>query len=133
MCPSTNNSLEAFDRVIKDEHTLRERLVLSRFTTVMNSMVWSWSLERDTTRINSKAFEMQPKISQAQWISAYHRVKSDREVVVIEEESKNVYYVPAGEEKRLSDKEVKRYENGRFNSFDSYKSVVMSIWRLELA
>ena len=37
--PSTNNVLEAINRVIKDEDTLRERLVLSRFTVVLFSIV----------------------------------------------------------------------------------------------
>jgi transposase-like protein len=32
MIPSTNNALEAFNRVIKDENTLRERLPISRFS-----------------------------------------------------------------------------------------------------
>ena len=32
---STNNALEATNRVIKDEDTIRERLVLSRFTVVV--------------------------------------------------------------------------------------------------
>jgi hypothetical protein len=52
--PSTNNALEATNRVIKDEDTLRERLVLSRFTVVLFSIVNKWSKERNPTRINSK-------------------------------------------------------------------------------
>ena len=41
--PSTNNALEATNRVIKDEDTLREWLVLSRFTVVLFSIVNKWS------------------------------------------------------------------------------------------
>ena len=61
--PSTNNALEATNRVIKDEDTLRERLVLSRFTVVLFSIVNKWSKERNPTHINSKKFEHQPLIT----------------------------------------------------------------------
>ena len=39
-----------------------------------------------------------------------------------------MYYLPAGEEIRIADKEIKQYENCRFNSFDTYKSVYLNIW-----
>ena len=41
-----------------------------------------------------------------------------------------MYYLPAGEEtiNRITDKEIKRYENCRFNSFDTSKSVYLNIW-----
>ena len=43
---------------------------------------------------------------------------------------RTMYYLPAGEEtiNRITDKEIKRYENCRFNSFDTYKSVYFNIW-----
>ncbi|CAF2829451.1 unnamed protein product [Rotaria sp. Silwood2] len=37
--PSTNNQLEATNKVIKDEHTFRERHALSRFLTVASDIV----------------------------------------------------------------------------------------------
>jgi len=37
--PSTNNQLEATNKVIKDEHTFRERHPLSRFLTVANNII----------------------------------------------------------------------------------------------
>ena len=39
-----------------------------------------------------------------------------------------MYYLPAGEETRITDKEIKRHENCRFNPFDTYKSVYFNIW-----
>ncbi|CAF1278263.1 unnamed protein product [Didymodactylos carnosus] len=44
---STNNALEATNRAIKDEDTLRERLVLARFTAVLFLIVNKWSGERN--------------------------------------------------------------------------------------
>ena len=43
--PSTNNALESFNRVIKDESTLRERLQLSRFRILALETVEKWSNE----------------------------------------------------------------------------------------
>ena len=54
--PSTNNSLEATNRVIKDEDTLRDRLVLSRFTVVALSIVNKLSIERNPTTVNANVF-----------------------------------------------------------------------------
>ena len=51
--PSTNNALETTNRVIKDEDKLIERLVLSRFTVVLFSIVNKWLKERNPTLINS--------------------------------------------------------------------------------
>lgn len=41
--PSTNNSLETFNKIIKDTNTLRERLQLSKFLVVAKEMVNEWS------------------------------------------------------------------------------------------
>lgn len=54
--PSTNNALEATNRVIEDEDTIRERLPLSRFTIVVFEIVNKWSKERNPTRVNAKKF-----------------------------------------------------------------------------
>jgi hypothetical protein len=52
--PSTNNALEATNRYIKDEDTIRERLPLSRSTVVVFSIVNKWSKERNPTHVNAK-------------------------------------------------------------------------------
>jgi hypothetical protein len=126
--PSTNNALEATNRVIKDEDTLRERLVLSRFTVVLFSIVNKWSKERNPTRINSKKIEQQPVIKLSHWTDAYNWVKLNKEVISISNGDTTTYYLPAGEEITITDKEIKRYETCRFNSFDTYKSVYFNIW-----
>jgi hypothetical protein len=41
--PSTNNALEATNRVIKDENTFRKRLPLSRFKVLVFEIVEKWS------------------------------------------------------------------------------------------
>lgn len=46
--PSTNNAVESFNRKIKDEQTLRERLDLSQFRFAINKMVTEWSIEYES-------------------------------------------------------------------------------------
>ena len=40
---STNNALEAWNKVIKDEHTLRERLPFANFLKTNQEYLSSWS------------------------------------------------------------------------------------------
>jgi hypothetical protein len=128
--PSTNNALEATNRVIKDEDTLRERLVLSKFTVILFSIVKKWSKERNPALINSKKFEHTPIITLSYWTDAYNWVKLNKEVIHVSNVDTTIYYLPAGAEITITDKEVKRYETCRFNSFDTYKSVYFGIWRV---
>ncbi|CAF2112912.1 unnamed protein product, partial [Rotaria magnacalcarata] len=131
--PNTNNALEVTNRVIKDEDILRERLVLSGFTVVLYSIVNKWSKERNPTLINSKKFEHQPLITLSAWTHAYNWVKLNKDVVSICNSETTMHYLLAGEETRITDKEIKRYENCTFNSFGTYKSVYFNIWRVCLS
>lgn len=42
---SHNNGIEGHNKVIKDEHTLRERLDLSQFRVIFFEMIQQWSIE----------------------------------------------------------------------------------------
>lgn len=46
--PSTNNALESFNRLIKDEQTLRQRMDLGEFRFAMFKMVQQWSIEYES-------------------------------------------------------------------------------------
>lgn len=48
LTPSTNNALESKNKLIKDEHTLRERLDIGNFRTVLYEMLTQWSIEYHT-------------------------------------------------------------------------------------
>ncbi len=126
--PSTNNALEATNRVIKDEDTIRERLPLSRFTVVVFEIVNKWSKERNPARVNSKTFEHQSLIKLSHWTDGYNWVKLNKEVVSILNGNTTIYYLPAGEETTITEKAIKRYETCRFNLFDTYKAVYFKIW-----
>ncbi len=81
--PHPNNALEATNRVIKDEDTIREQIPLSRFTVVVFSIVNKWSKERNPIRINSKRFEHQSLITLSHWTDGYNWVKLNKEVISV--------------------------------------------------
>ena len=49
-CPCTNNSLESTNRYVKDDGTLRQRLGIKQFLSVLeNGFVKRWSTDRKPT------------------------------------------------------------------------------------
>jgi len=95
--PSTNNSFEATNRVIKDEDTLRERIVLSRFTVILFWIVKRWSKERDPASVNSKKFEHLSLIKLSNWIDGYNWTNLSKDVISVLDVDKTIYYLPANE------------------------------------
>ena len=91
------------------------------------------SKERSPSRVNAKKFEHQPTLTLSYWTDGYNWAKQNKEVISIPQSDKIIYYLPAGEETTISEKEVKRYDNCRFNLFDTYKSVYFKIWCLCLS
>jgi transposase-like protein len=79
--PSTNNALEATNRVIKDEHTFRERQPLSRFFTIANDIVHNWSKARNPNQSDPVVFSTEPTITLKKWTDAYHFAKSSKSVL----------------------------------------------------
>jgi len=78
---STNNALEATNRVIKDEHTFRERQPLSRFFTIANDIVHNWSKARNPNQSDPVVFSTEPTITLKKWTDAYHFAKSSKSVL----------------------------------------------------
>ncbi len=78
--PSTNNCLESFNKVIKYEQTLRERLPLSRFKELAFEAVRKWSKEYQ------KQVKNETTITLSTWTKAYQWSKSNKEVICKEEE-----------------------------------------------
>lgn len=69
LVPSTNNALESFNRLIKDEQTLREKTELKIFRVKVFEMVKQWSVEYDAGLkvVNNDG----PKIDLFLWTTAY--------------------------------------------------------------
>ncbi|CAF1001794.1 unnamed protein product [Didymodactylos carnosus] len=111
--PSTNNSLEATNWVIKDEHTFRKPHSLSRFFTIANDIVNNWSKSRNRNQIDPILFSTEPTISLKKWTDAYHFAKSSKSVLQILTKTKGLtdYYIPAGETENITTNEIFCLEN----------------------
>jgi hypothetical protein len=128
--PSTNNALEATNRVIKDEHTFRERLPLSRFKALAFETVekWSKSYERGLKQYCDKQ-----TISLDLWTMGYQWAKSNKSILSAEAGDLIEYYVPAGEATEITKAEVDIMKKAKWYSFDQYKIKAFSVWCITLA
>lgn len=126
--PSTNNALEAFNKVIKDSNTLRERLQLSRFLVLAKEMVNEWSLKY-TQNPSENYFAKLPEITLKDWTDSYNWAKLPKEIVIIPNNNNDNlthYQVPAAEAK-----ECAIFENPPEN-FDEFKEQFFNKWKVIL-
>ncbi|KAI2796629.1 hypothetical protein BLOT_015639 [Blomia tropicalis] len=87
--PSTNNSLEATNSVIKKEFTLGERLPLDKFIKTAGLIIKRWSQEGNHADPSAKET---PEISVLLQKEAYSLSKSDIEVLDINVKMKKTCY-----------------------------------------
>ena len=70
--PSTNNALEAWDRVIKVEATMRERHNLGVFLSIVEKdMVGRWSCDRNPSDPNCVVFAEEVKVDLQTYTAAF--------------------------------------------------------------
>lgn len=112
--PSTNNAVEVANRLIKDEHTLRERFDLGQFRTVLFQMMESWSLHYVT---GEKEFHNSPEIELKQWTEAYAWAKRNVCMKVTEDTNRIVYKIPIGIETTSTNLQIDEW-----NSFEDFKA-----------
>ncbi|CAF2123572.1 unnamed protein product [Rotaria magnacalcarata] len=131
--PSTNNALEATNRVIKDDGTFRERHVLSRFLTISFTIINNWSIERDlsSSSTNAKAFATEPTICLQLWTSSYQWAKTIQDIICIQNDISKQYYIPARNLESISQIELKKYINKNWTTFNQFKKSY-DIWCLEM-
>ncbi|CAF4450207.1 unnamed protein product [Rotaria socialis] len=98
--PSTNNALEATNNVIKKENTLRERLPLSRFKVLAFEIVEKWS----------KCYER-----------GYQWVKLNKSILSTECDNLVQYYIPAGDETKITNVGIDVVKKMKWYTFDQYK------------
>ncbi len=78
-----NSALRAINKSIKDDETIRERYVLSRFLKIASNIVDNWSNERHSSAINAKIFDTEAAVSLKLWTSSYQWAKSTKNVVCL--------------------------------------------------
>lgn len=125
LTPSTNNALESFNRVIKDEGTLRERLPISRFRIVALETVQKWSKEY---AINLKEFKSTATITLDLWTQGYQWAKKKKKVFTDENEDSIEYSLAAGDRINLSKSEIDMVKSMNWNSFQQFKENAFSIY-----
>ncbi|CAF3720657.1 unnamed protein product [Rotaria sp. Silwood1] len=126
---STNNSLEATNRVIKDEHTFGERLRLSRFFTIGNDIVKGWFKSCSPHQISSIIFATESTITLQKWTNPYHFAKSSKSVLETSSKRKEFtdYYIPAGEAEKVTTNKIQQYKRENWTSFDQFKGLQFRI------
>ncbi|XP_073948903.1 uncharacterized protein [Choristoneura fumiferana] len=122
LSPTTNNALESFTRVIKDENTLRERIPLSRFLVVAKDMVASWTQEA-----LEEHFAITPEVNLPAWTAGYEWAKKDYKIsIILSTPTTNTYLVPGDDFMKTTTAEK------TYNDFDEYKEVFFSYWKTTL-
>ena len=74
--PSTDNGLESVNRVIKDSHTLRDRMPISQYLVNAMDMIRDWSLNRflkSNDNLEKPFFDF-PNIDKRTWTSIYWKL-----------------------------------------------------------
>lgn len=93
--PSTNNAQESFNNLIKNEHTMRERLDISQFRVVLFKMVEQWSVEY-SSNLNS-VNNGPPKIELSLWTNGYNFARSNVKIKSKRNVNEITYHIPIGD------------------------------------
>ena len=119
--PSTDNGLEAENRVVKDNHTLRERLPIPVYMSNAKSMIRDWSLDRfpKADKVAEKPFSESPNITNDTWSLAYDFLFTGGQAVI--KKSKNLFICTRKEHEKLIHQ---HYVHSRYNllkcTFDEF-------------
>jgi hypothetical protein len=123
MTPSTNNALESFNRVIKDENSMRERQPISRFSVELLDWIERWSGNYEA---GLKVFNSSPKIELQLWKSSYDWA-NQKKSISSKSHGQNIYYVvPAKDALALSE------AVGSWETFDEFKEEAFKLWTVIL-
>ena len=123
LTPSTNNALESFNRVIKDENSMRERQPISRFSVELLDWIERWSGNYTT---GLKVFHTEPKIDLKLWKSSYDWANQKKSISSKSEGQRISYEVPAKNVLALSEAEES------WETFDEFKERAFNSWTVIL-
>lgn len=123
LSPTTNNTLEAFNKTIKDHNTMRERFPLSRFLVVASDMVTQWS-----NQISEDLFPETHNIELKEWTEGYCWAKQNIKVKTLASDYTNNVYIVPSEKARATDMAY----NETWHTFDEYKEKNFAFWKVVL-
>lgn len=116
LTPSTNNALESTNNVIKKEGTIRERLPLAKFNTILLEMVESWSARYKHNHIQ---FQREPFINLPLWTSSYQWVRKNVCVLECKVDNGIKYHISTSTEEPIK-------KQSTFDSFDNFKEMMFT-------
>lgn len=127
LTPSTNNGLESINNVIKKENTIRERLPLGKFNTVLMEMVAGWSLRYKNKHIE---FQYKPQIDLPLWTKSYQWVRENvliRSYELIDGIQYTISYSSSDEPKEIPST-FESFNDFKENMFKSIKTFLPTDW-----
>lgn len=107
--PSTNNALESYNRLIKDEQTLRERFDLSHFRVVIFAMITQWSKEYDEN-LNS-INNGHPDIGLKWWTAGYQFARSNTKIAQAKRGNKTIFTIHTTENENCEEREWENFSD----------------------
>ena len=111
---STNNCLEAFNKVYKDSYTFRHRMKVSDFCDVMLSSIESASEEK---KRGENAFATITTISFEQWTAAYTFSKMKKTLRTLENsDGFKIFIFPSGSTLKICEKQYALFSNSSFKT-----------------
>lgn len=129
LLPSTNNGLEAFNRVLKDEETLRERIPLGRFFPLCLETCTRWSKWYEQ---GLKEIALNPSIDLPDWTAAYQWVKLNKKVTSAVFDEVTEYYCPSGELLAVSNEQIRQTRTRKWTSFNLFRKRAFSLWIVKI-
>ncbi|CAF3713614.1 unnamed protein product [Rotaria socialis] len=127
--PSTNDGLESFNKIIKDENTYRERIPLSRFRIITFETVKQWSSQY---KHKLKQYIQTPSITLDIWTKGYQWAKSDKSVISMNHGYTVEYYAPADDEFKISNNDIDTINTMKWNTFDQYRKRAFNVWYIKM-
>ncbi|CAF3436604.1 unnamed protein product [Rotaria socialis] len=127
--PSTNDGLESFNKIIKDEDTYRERIPLSRFRIITFETVKQWSSQY---KHKLKQYIQTPSITLDIWTKGYQWAKSDKSVISMNHGYTVEYYAPADDEFKISNNDIDTINTMKWNTFDQYRKRAFNVWYIKM-
>jgi len=134
--PSTNNSLEATNKVIKDECTIRERLPIRDFFTSISKQLHTWSTLVNPANPNAKIYSTRPTLSLKIQTDSFNWSRTKVDVKVRNKNGRTLYYIQPNGKPKLRECDLILHEKQSkiksWRSFDKYAAAQTRIWKMEM-
>ena len=126
------------DATYKLRNTLRNRLSIGEFFTVMKSIVAGWSADRNPNSAGPKVFQTEAKMELTLMTEAYNWASDKRRPPIRSKRSTPTtinYFVPASGTKPFQKDEIEKYVQARsrisWKKFDTYRKCITRMWQVE--